>query len=186
MKLIFLDTETTGLDFHKNGIIQISGIIDINGEIKEEFDFRVRPFLGDFLSMDALKITGMTKEKLLEFPIAENVYHQLVCILDKYVDRYNKADKFFMVGQNTKFDYDFLNEWFKKNGNEYFYAYIDYHIIDLVTITAMLQLAGRISVPNMKLETVAKAFQMDFRAHDSLEDVKVTRKIFYKYLGMIK
>jgi len=39
MKLLFLDVETTGVDNSKNGIIQLSGIIEIDGVIKEEFNF---------------------------------------------------------------------------------------------------------------------------------------------------
>lgn len=43
MKLLLFDLETTGTDAVKNGIHQISGKIIINGEVKETFDFKVRP-----------------------------------------------------------------------------------------------------------------------------------------------
>lgn len=35
-KLFFFDLETTGVKFWKNGIHQIAGVIEIDGEVKEE------------------------------------------------------------------------------------------------------------------------------------------------------
>ena len=43
-KLFIFDIETTGVKYWKNGIHQISGIILIDGEVKEEFNFKVQPF----------------------------------------------------------------------------------------------------------------------------------------------
>lgn len=42
-KILFYDLETTGVMYWKNGIHQISGIIDIDGEIKETFNFKMQP-----------------------------------------------------------------------------------------------------------------------------------------------
>ena len=42
-KLFFYDLETTGTRYWKNGIHQISGAIMIDGEIKEKFNFKVKP-----------------------------------------------------------------------------------------------------------------------------------------------
>jgi hypothetical protein len=43
MKLLFYDLETTGTNPGRNGIHQISGQIVIDNEVKESFDFHVRP-----------------------------------------------------------------------------------------------------------------------------------------------
>lgn len=43
MKIMWLDTETTGLNKEKCDIIQLSGIIVIDGEEKERFDFYCQP-----------------------------------------------------------------------------------------------------------------------------------------------
>ena len=39
MKLLFFDLETTGTDYRKHAIHQISGEIVIDGEIKERFNY---------------------------------------------------------------------------------------------------------------------------------------------------
>ena len=40
-KILWLDTETTGTDSTLHSIIQIAGIIDINGETKKEFAYNL-------------------------------------------------------------------------------------------------------------------------------------------------
>lgn len=186
MKLMFLDSETTGLDTDKCGVIQISGIIDMDGETLDEFDYRIKPFAGDILQPKAMEMHGLTKETLLERQAPEEAFHALMGILSKHVDRYNKEDKLYLVGQNVSFDYDVMNRFFKKNGNDYFYAYVRYHKIDVVAITAMMSIAGVIdNLPNMKLETVAKRLKIEAKFHDSMDDIRATRKIFYQYLERI-
>ena len=40
-KLLFFDLETTGVKFWRNGIHQIGGIVDIDGQEAERFDIRL-------------------------------------------------------------------------------------------------------------------------------------------------
>ena len=42
-KLLFFDLETTGVKFWRNGIHQIGGIVDIDGQEVERFDIRLAP-----------------------------------------------------------------------------------------------------------------------------------------------
>lgn len=186
MKLLFLDTETTGVDPMKNGIIQIAGIIDINGQVVEEFNLRCKPFPGQLFTAEALRITGKTVEEIRTFPEPKEAYQKIKAIFDKYINRYDKNDKFTMVGQNTKFDYDFMTTFFQNNYDKYFYAYVAYHLVDLVNASALFKMAGKISMPNMKLETMAKLFGIPLAAHDALEDIRATRQILYKFVECLK
>ena len=186
MKLLFLDTETTGLDPSKNGIIQIAGMVEIDGEIRGEFDFKCQPFPGQVVAEEALKVTGKTMEEIKAYPPPQEAYRSFCAILDAHVDKYNKADKFYMVGQNTKFDYDFMTAWFKNCGNPYFYGYVAYHLIDVIQATAIFTVAGHFKLPNMRLATVAEHFGIPLKAHDALEDIRATRQVFYKYAEIIK
>ena len=186
MKLLFLDTETTGVDNTKNGIIQIAGIVEIDGAVKEGIQHDVPAVSGQAVSPDALKVTGKTMDEIRAYPEPQAAYRDLVAILDRYIDRYDKTDKFYMVGQNTKFDYDFLTAWFKNNGNPYFYAYVAYHLIDLIQATALFTVAGHFKLENMKLATVAKHFGIPLKAHDAMNDIRATREIFYRYVDLLK
>ena len=44
MTTLFVDVETTGVSVVRDSIIQISGIFVVDGEEKERFDFKVRPY----------------------------------------------------------------------------------------------------------------------------------------------
>ncbi len=186
MKLLFLDTETTGLDPEKHAVIQISGIVEIDGEVKEEFDLRCKPFHGEMVSKEALAVNGITMAQLMAFDDPDKTHRRFYTLLDKYCNRYDKKTKFTMVGQNPKFDYDFLNKWFRKNGDIYWYSYVDYHLIDLIAATALMSLAGRLKVENMKLATVAAALGIEHQAHDALGDIRATRAAFHKYIDMAR
>lgn len=185
MKLLFLDTETTGTDPKKHGVIQIAGIVEIDGDIKEEFNFKCQPFPGQLISQDALKINGITLEQIKTFPMPGDTYKELETIFSKHIDRYDKTDKFYLVGQNIRFDYDMLTEFFMRNSNPYLYGYISYHLIDLIAITAMFTLAGKLKTANMKLMSIAEAMGIKFNAHDAMEDIKVCHEIFHRYKNII-
>ena len=43
MKNLWIDLETTGLDVKKHGVVQIAGIVEIDGEIQESFNFFTKP-----------------------------------------------------------------------------------------------------------------------------------------------
>ena len=186
MKLLFLDCETTGLKWSEHGVIQIAGIVDVDGEIKSEFNFTCQPFPGQVITAEALKVNGRSEAEIGTFQKPKDAFVSLVGILDSFVDRYNREDKFYMVGQNTKFDYDFMSEWFKRNGNPYFYGYVFYHLLDVIQATALFTVAGKMKLQNMKLGTVCEHFGIPLKAHDALEDIRATRQVFYKYVDAIK
>lgn len=95
MKLVFFDLETTGTNPGKHGIHQISGQIVIDGVIKETFDFHVQPNPRAMIEDEALKVGGVTREQILAYPPMQQVYQEFVAMLGKYVDKFNKKDKFF-------------------------------------------------------------------------------------------
>ena len=43
MNILWVDVETTGLDRHRHGIIQIAGMVEVDGEVVETFDLRMNP-----------------------------------------------------------------------------------------------------------------------------------------------
>lgn len=96
------DLETTGVNPGKNGIHQISGEIVIDGVSKEQFDFHVQPNPKAIIEEEALKVAGVTREQVLAYPPMRQVYSEFVAMLGKYVDKYNKKDKFFWLATTTR------------------------------------------------------------------------------------
>lgn len=188
-KIIFIDTETGGVNTEKSALIQLSGIIRVNKKDVETFNFFIKPFENSEVNEKALEVQGRTLEELKTEKYVEEkeVYKQLVNLLDKYVDKYDKTDKFIVAGYNVRFDVDMLKAFFQRHGNNFLFSYLDSSMLDPLYSIRLLQVAGILPVlENNKLETWCKHFGIELKAHDSLEDVKATKKIIGKLIELIK
>lgn len=182
MKVVFFDLETTGTLVNKHGIHQLSGEIVIDGETKETFDLRVQPNPKAEIVQEALDVAGVTKEQILAYPPMGEVYKQFTALLDKYVSKYDKKDKFFLAGyNNASFDNQFLRAWFLQNGDKYFGSYFWSNSIDVMVMATPFLAAYRPMMENFKQGTVAKALGIevdDEKLHDALYDIKICRSIY--------
>lgn len=192
MKLLYLDTETSSLDPKLGCLLQISGIIEIDGKVSQEFDLRLRPHPLAVISPEALKINKLDPERLHDPDRLEPIdaYKKLKSIFLTYIDKYDKTDKFHLVGQNVHFDYGFLLELWMRQGDNYLGSFVYYHKIDLIALTASLRLAGKLPkderLPSMKLEALCSYFQMSPQTHDSMSDIRQTREIFGRYVQFLQ
>ena len=105
-KIFYFDTETTGLNPKRHDIIQLAYIVEIDGEVKEEGQFKLQPMNYDTIDRGALEVNKITIEQLKTYQQPKLVHGQIVNLLDKYVDKYNKLDKFIPTGYNVQFDMD--------------------------------------------------------------------------------
>ena len=63
-KLCFIDCETTGTDPKQHGLIQLAGVIVIDGEEKETFNYSIRPFLQDIIDDGALAVNKKIRQDI--------------------------------------------------------------------------------------------------------------------------
>lgn len=184
MKLFFFDVETTGVKHWQNGIHQMSGKIVIDGEEKEAFDFKCRPNPKAKIEDEALKVANVTREQILLYPPMEDIYGELIKILSKYVSKYNKSDKMYLVGfNNASFDNHFLRAFFVQNGDEYFGSWFWPNSIDVYVLATPFLHKERAKMENFKLMTVAKHLGIEVdesKLHDALYDIELTQQIFNK------
>lgn len=182
MKLVFFDLETTGTNPGKHGIHQISGQIVIDGVVKESFDFHVQPNPKALIEEEALKVGGVTREQILAYPPMQQVYQEFVAMLGKYVDKFNKKDKFFLVGyNNAAFDNQFLRGFFLQNGDVYFGSWFWSNSIDVMVLASAYLATRRPEMENFKLSTVAKTLGVnvnDESLHDAMYDIELTKAVF--------
>lgn len=182
MKLVFFDLETTGTNPGKHGIHQISGQIVIDGVIKETFDFHVQPNPKALIEDEALKVGNVTREQILAYPPMQQVYQEFVAMLGKYVDKFNKKDKFFLVGyNNAAFDNQFLRGFFLQNGDVYFGSWFWANPIDVMVLASAYLATRRPDMENFKLSTVARTLGVDVQSeslHDAMYDIELTKAVF--------
>lgn len=111
-----------------------------------------------------------------------DIYRKLINMLEKYVDKYNKKDKYFLVGfNNASFDNQFLRGFFLQNGDQYFGSWFWSNSFDVMVLATPYLAANRAEMENFKLATVAKALGIEVsedNLHDASYDIALTKGIF--------
>ena len=185
VKYFFCDVETTGFDPKKNGILEIGGIIEYEGTY-EEFVFKCQPHLKDEIAQEALDVNKITTEEIKTFPTAKETYTKLIRLLDKHINKYDRTDKFQFVAYNAPFDSNFIREFFKKSGNNFYGSYFFHPYIDVMTITALRLRKERPSMPSFHLKDAAKKIGLDVeeeKLHGAMYDILLTREVYYNNLA---
>lgn len=180
MKLLYLDTETTGLT-DNSAIVQIAGAIEIDNEVVEWFNIRCKPHKGADVSESALKTIGFTIEELNQKQEPEEALKELEEIFSKYVDRYNKNDKLIMICHNFPFDFRMLYNFYNRLNNRFMGSFIDFKLnVCTLNLVKSLQVMGVLPIlENNRLETWCKHFNVSLEnAHDALEDIRATREVY--------
>jgi len=182
MKLFFIDTETTGTNPAKHGLIQIGGIIEIDGKEIDRINILSAPYPDDVIEQEALNVNNRTEEEIRAFTLPQLAYRKFVEILNDHVNKYDRSDKFHFIGYNATFDEDFLRAWFRKAGNAYYGSYFFWPPIDVANLAAYHFMKRRHVFKDFKLMTVASAagIQIDEeKAYDAMYDIEITRELFY-------
>ena len=181
-KLLYLDLETTGLYPWKNAVVQISGEVEIDGETKEKFNLLVCPFAGQIIEDSALKVNGRTREEIKTFDSPLTAFNTFKNILEKYINKWSKTDKFFMVGYNShSFDSEFLRAFFKRNGEKYYGSYFWSAGHDVMLLAAYKLAEERHKMKDFKLLTVARQLGIEVdesRLHDAEYDIEITKAMY--------
>lgn len=184
-RIIFIDSETTGVDSKINEMYQLAMIPSVEGHRESGKGISINISILNFEAFDpvALKMAekrGITKETILAYPCVQIAFIQIKNFLDHFVSKYNKHEKFIVVGYRVEFDTDFLRAFFMARGDKFYGSYFMPYVIDVYRLAQMLFLSNRIELKNLKLTSIAKYFFPDekFDAHDALEDIKITAKVY--------
>lgn len=178
MKLIFIDVETTGLNEKNNAIIQLAGIIRIDGKIKKRFNYKMQPHKDATIDVnEQLAMRYRTKQ--------ETGFKKFKALLEEYVNPYNKKDKFYFVAYNSKFDEKFMRAWFLRNDCKYYGSYFWNPSCDVMqlAIRGLMRSGKRHELDNMKLGTVCKYYGIKVKEndlHDAAYDIKITKDLYNK------
>ena len=95
---IVLDTETNGLDYTRERIIEFAGVRLENGKIKEEFQTLINPH--HHIRKSSMAVHGITQEMVEDAPTEEEALPKILEFIGDYP----------IVAHNAIFDYSFLNE----------------------------------------------------------------------------
>jgi DNA polymerase-3 subunit epsilon len=181
LKLLFVDTETSGVDPTKHGIIQLAGQVFVDGVEQERFDLKMKPLPGQLVSKEALEVNGVTMDMLRDYPEPVVQLRAFRRILTRYVNKFDRTDKFIVGAYNARFDYDFIRKWFENQGDKFLGSWCWFPPIDVMGMAAVDLMNERSTLENFKLRTVCKHYGLevqDERLHDANYDIDITRGLF--------
>ena len=95
---IVLDTETTGLDYTKEKMVEFAGVRLENGKVKDEFQTLINP--KQHIRKSSIAIHGITQDMVEDAPTENDVMPKIIEFIGDYP----------IVAHNAIFDYTFLNE----------------------------------------------------------------------------
>lgn len=186
VKRLFIDTETTGTDETKNAVFQIAGVVEIDGHPKEEFEILLRPHEGAVLErlvMIKHRERGITEADIANYPTSAEAMKELIAVLETYVDRFNREDKFFFIGYNAFFDEKFIRAFFERQKDPYYGSWFFVPVLDVAILASQFLIKERATMENFKLHTVARHLGIELdtsKLHDALYDAHLARLVYRK------
>lgn len=146
----------------------------------------MRPLMKHEVDPEALEAIGLKKPEIKNYPPQATQYDAFEAFLARYVNRYEKLDKFVLAGYNINaFDEPFLRQLFVDNAKTrkdrkyggYFGSWFFWPKRDVQTFLAE-HLAEGLRLDNYKLETVCEYYNIPIEAHDALSDIRATRQLY--------
>lgn len=174
LPLAFIDCETGGLNPATDALLSVAGVITdgAGSTVLSSFNVKVLPALGTIVSPEAAAINGYTPEAWA----AAGAVNELDA-LPKVFDAVRST---VWVGQNPRFDIDFLTAAFLRHGQKLPLGWR--YPIDTAVLAWPLLKAGLIS--DVKLATIAKALGFEQKVpHDAFDDVMLTFQIYRRLIS---
>ncbi len=178
---IFYDLETTGVLPHRHSTHQLAGLVEVDEEVVEKFDFKMRPHAKAEITPEAMRVCGVTAEEIQAYPPAEDAHRAFLSMMGKYINKYDKREKAYLVGFNNRaFDDLFLWKWFGLMEDNFLGAWFWFGGDAFVLAAEYLE-DRRPQMPSFKLHRVATElglFVDKSRTHDAAYDVALTRLVY--------
>jgi DNA polymerase III epsilon subunit-like protein len=168
MNLVFLDTETGGLDCAKNPLLQIGAVDQMGGELS----IYIKPPPNMAIEDTAKRVNGWpashADKQVVEYPVAANM---LVSWL-----QCRRPD--WIVCHHSAFDYPFVRQLFFSTGTP------DKLLPGTICTKVMgitLREIGGLPTSSVSLSALLEELAPDYKRpepHDALEDAKATKVVY--------
>ena len=181
-KILFIDTETGGIDPSRDSLLSMALLVWSEGEMGASIEILINDGVLH-VTEEALRINGIdlgvhVKEALSP----EGAMEVFSAFVGKY---FGEEEKIVLGGHNISFDVNFLNVFLTKYGPQW-KGRISHRHVDTSSILFYLYLTGKIK---RKIVSSQDAFDyfgiiVDGR-HTALGDVKATAQLFSRLVGIL-
>ncbi len=181
--ILIIDIESTGLDYNKNEIIQLAGILLDKKTLKEKkrFESYIRPNNWSNHDPEAMAVNKISKETLKSAPSLKTV-----------IDKFHKTfgTNVMLSPYGTIMDTAMLRVAYKKVGRKYNY---DYHVFDIWPLCYTYMAKKRLlkntrRFSGFSLNDVANHFKIKIptNRHTALADCELQAAVLRKLTRALK
>lgn len=163
IKIIFFDTETTGLNSSDSKIIELAMLTVDNNYVTEEYDKFIN--INERLSEEITELTGITDEMLINDGVSEKT------IADDLKERLTPGT--LMIAHNAQFDLSFIYELLNRHYPDDAYSIL----AKLDWIDSLTVLKDRKKYPH-KLQDAVEHYNIgDVNYHRAIDDTKALLEV---------
>lgn len=182
-KLLFIDTETGGLDPSEHSLLSLAMVTWEGMEIIDSKELLINDGILNVTS-EALSVNGIDIEKHRQSAISPSrAIEEIFLFLGKH---FPGGEMITLAGHNVHFDAEFLRNFLSKN-NKKFSDYFSHRIIDTSSILHYLYLAGHIKSRAVSSDEAFELFGIKVEGrHTALGDAIATAELFTVLLNLTR
>lgn len=176
MKLLFIDTETGGLDESRHSLLTIGLVVWEDSKIIDEKEILISKekysCVQQALDVNKINLDELRKNGVSEINVIKG--------LEEFCDKNFGKNKVTIAGHNTAFDVAFIRSLYKRNKAKY-YLKFNYRILDTACILKFMYMQGKF---DSDISTTDKAFEYfnikidKDKRHTALGDALATAELF--------
>ena len=179
-RLLFIDTETGGMDPGKHSLLSLAMVVWEDKEIIDSLEILINDGVL-YTTKEALAVNRIDLEKhKLAALSPQEAMDQLLIFIGKH---FPGKEKITLAGHNVHFDVVFLKPFFSAN-NKDFSEFFSHRVMDTSSILHYLYLSGQIKQKAISSDEAFDLFDIKVEGrHTALGDAIATARLFTKLLN---
>jgi DNA polymerase III alpha subunit (gram-positive type) len=184
-RILFIDVESTGVDYADNEIVEVACLFYEDGVMKSSFCKKINPSFNKEINLGALKIN---KHKLTsQYFNREEAAKQLADYLVSLPS--SKESPISIGGHNVAFDIQGIKEFLKEFNIVGLNELFSYSVVDTSTIGNFLRYCTSLNMARMSLSKLAETLQIEVdetKTHSAMYDAELSAKCFFKMCELVQ
>ena len=181
-RLLFIDTETGGLNPDKHALLSLGMVVWEDMELIDSQEILINDgqlsVTEEALSVNKIDLAEHKKSAMPSYQAANEIF----TFIRKHFPHQGKIT---LAGHNVHFDINFLSVFLSRN-NKTFSNYFSHRIIDTSSILYYLYLSGHIKQRAISSDEAFALFNIKVEGrHTALGDALATAKLFNKLIDLI-
>ncbi len=180
-KILFIDTETGGLDPLSHSILSVAFTVWENGKIFNSKEFLINDGILN-VSEKALEINKIDISEHSRIALKSEI---AVLEIENFLNQnFNLDEKIILCGHNILFDINFFKTFWIKNGNDYNKRF-SHRYVDTASLLFFLSITNKLPEDLTSSQKAFDFFNIKIdKRHSALGDVVATAELFNHLLEL--